>query len=194
MAKSFGKITAVPKSMLMDEAGGIDITFHIDRKHAGLMRREWQDIREALNQDRPNIRLCFEEWRNSRSLEQNNLMWTLLDLMATAMQKSGMALDSWDCYLACLSKYGARPQYIECLKEAVPALRKMWREIVEVEDRKGGKTVLLKCFPGSSTYDTLEMSHLIDGIFAELDAHGIANADAEYWREEYGYDKTHPSA
>lgn len=83
MAKSFGKITAVPKSMLMDEAGGIDITFHIDRKHAGLMRREWQDIREALNQDRPNIRLCFEEWRNSRSLEQNNLMWALLDLRAS---------------------------------------------------------------------------------------------------------------
>lgn len=132
--------------------------------------------------------------RKKRSLDQNRLMWVLLEMMAQA-QNGGRTggMTAWDCYIDMLAKYGARFEYLECVQEAYPTLKEMFRAIQIVEEREhsGTKTYMCKAYIGSSQFNTREMTMLIDGIFDELADMGVtvetSNEALDYytqWLEE----------
>jgi PAS domain-containing protein len=124
-----------------------------------------------LIEDRDYYTVEIKEYRNDRSLRQNRLMWALLEIMARAQGQS-----SWDCYLDVLERFGARYEYLMVLPQAVPLVKQQFRAVREVEYREynGVTMTILKCFYGSSTFDTKEFSTLVDGILdllAEMDIH-----------------------
>lgn len=134
------------------------------------------------------LKVSVEKYRDRRSLRQNRMMWSLLEIMARHLNggRTG-GVDAWDCYLDMLERFGGRFEYLECTKEALPALREMFRGIRIIEERKGGKTVMCKAYVGSSKFDTKEMSDLIDGILDVLAELGVSDGELEYWRQEsYG--------
>lgn len=112
--------------------------------------------------------------REHRSLDANKMLWACLGDMAKELQR-----DPWDLYLMMLKRYG---QYTTLFvrPEAIEMLRRQWREIDEVgdttivnEDGEAQRMVYLNCFFGSSTYDSKEFSHLLDGVISEMKEIGL---------------------
>lgn len=107
--------------------------------------------------------------KQGRSVEANSLLWKCIGMIATALKA-----DKWDIYLKMLKRYG-KFTYIAVREEAVEAVKKQWREceVVGEVTVNGQKAVQMLCYYGSSTYNTQEFSHLLDGIMSEMDEMGL---------------------
>jgi hypothetical protein len=114
----------------------------------------------------------IKQYRQKRSLDANAYMWVVLSEMAAILHTTKDEL-----YLIMLERYGVfthvvvKPKYVEKVKEE-------WRTVRELGEVKIGEQtgVQLQCFFGSSTYDTKEMSRLIDGVVSEAKELGIDTA------------------
>ena len=89
-----------------------------------------------------------------------------------------------------LRRYG-QFTYIVVKPRAVDGVKKQWRESEEVGeiDVNGEKAVQMLCYYGSSTYDTREMSVLIDGVVSEckeLDIETISPTELREMKERWG--------
>ena len=115
------------------------------------------------------LRIEVKKYRNRRSLDANAYLWVLLQKIAEALRT-----DKWSVYLQMLKRYG-QFTYIVVKPGAVEAVKKQWRECEEIGeiDVNGTKAVQMLCYFGSSTYDTKEMSVLIDGVVSECRELGI---------------------
>lgn len=101
--------------------------------------------------------------RKSRSLNSNAYFWTLVNKIAVAMKSTDDEI-----YIDMLHKYGTK-EYVACLPDIIPELKKAFK-IVETVSKtviNGKWGVTLRLIRGSSTYDTKEMSTLIEGIVDE---------------------------
>ena len=132
----------------------------------------------TLNED---ARQCFEklkgceklaitikQYRKKRSLDANAYMWVLLQKIADVLSTPGHRVDKWDVYLDMLADYGVFT-HIVVKPEAVERMKQEWRAIRELgEITVGSMTgIQLQCYYGSHTYNTKEMSRLIDGVVTE---------------------------
>lgn len=175
MAK-IGILNAEKATYSTDADGKIWIAFQVSPECRGNIKSIVKDIQSK-------VVVSIEKYKSRRSIEQNRLMWRLLEIMA---QEQGVT--SYDCYLDMIEEFGTKFEYIECIKEAVPTLKEMFRAIKIVEERKDGKTVMCKVFTGSSQYNTAEMKTLIDSIFDRLAEMGVsADKEVSYlWGEWKG--------
>ncbi len=117
----------------------------------------------------------LKEKRNRRSLDANAYLWVLLEKVAAAVNS-----DKDRVYLDMLSRYGVFTHMV--VKPAVvERVKQEWRTVRELgEVTVNGQTgVQLQCYFGSSTYDTKEMSRLIDGVVSECRELGIETATPE---------------
>ncbi len=110
-----------------------------------------------------------KKYRAKRSNNANAYAWVLMQRIAEAI---GSEKDS--VYLEMLRRYGqfthliVRPQVVERVKQE-------WRTVEELgEVTVNGQTgIQLRCYFGSSTYDSKEMAGFIDGIVSECKEMGI---------------------
>lgn len=105
----------------------------------------------------------LKEHRERRSLDANAYLWVLLGKLAEALHT-----DKDDVYLMMLERYGVYTHII-VRPELVERVRGEWRTVrelgpVAVNGRSG---VQLQCYFGSHTYDTKEMSRLLEGVVEE---------------------------
>ena len=117
----------------------------------------------------------FSKAKKKRSLDANGLFWSLVGQIAKALSE-----DKWMIYLALLKSYG-KFTYLCVRPNAVEAVKKQWREteVVGEVEINGQKAVQLLCYYGSSTYDSKEFSHLIDGTISEMHMMGLPTPDDE---------------
>lgn len=82
--------------------------------------------------------------------------------------------DNESVYLTMLERYGVFAHLI-VKPSVVEKVKTEWRTVRELGEVRvnGKKGVQLQCFFGSHTYDTKEMSRLIDGIVSEAKELGI---------------------
>ena len=169
------KVNCDKARITQDMDGNLEITFRISRES------RWS-VKQASSALQEKTTLTVDRYRDRRSLRQNNLMWALLDIMGRSMGQ-----DKWDCYTDMIEEAGAKYEYIECLKEAIPTLKEQFRCLKVIEDRRDGKTAICKVFYGSSKLDTAEMTKLIDAIFDRLAELGVETEDQQavsyWWRE-----------
>lgn len=146
------------------------------------LESRWAVKNAARQLSGKKLTISISEYKNSRSLAQNRMLWALLECLGRAQGQS-----AWDCYCEMLEAANAKYEYIECIKEAVPTLQEVFRCVKVIEERKGGKTALCKVFYGSSKMDTAEMKKLIDAVFDRLAAIGVDVKDepevAYLWQE-----------
>lgn len=121
------------------------------------------------------LRLTALEWREKRSLDANGLLWVCIGKIASALNT-----DKWEIYLLMLRRYG-KFTYIVVPPGAVESMKQMWREteVVGEIDVNGRKATQLLCYFGSSTYDTLEFSKLLNGVISEMKEMGIPTPEEE---------------
>ncbi len=121
------------------------------------------------------VALEIKKKNAKRSLTANGYMWKLCSLMAQAI---GSDKDS--VYQMMLSRYGVFED-IECTVKAVDHVKSLFRYYEEFyEDFLGASNkVTIRGYFGSHSYDTKEMSYLIDGIVRECKEIGV-----ETWNQE----------
>lgn len=158
MSDRIGKVNVELTRRTTDDEGNVEISFRICPESRWAVRSIVDDIRELKSKGQPRLVLTLDRHRKRRSLDQNRMMWALLEIMANALNggRTG-GVTAWDCYLDMLEKYGARFEYLQCTKEALPTLKSMFRAIKVVEERERD-TVMCKAYIGSSQFTTAEMT------------------------------------
>ncbi|MCB7306154.1 hypothetical protein NE683_12185 [Bariatricus massiliensis] len=120
------------------------------------------------------LTVVFKRFRKKRSLDANAYLWVLLQKMADMLSAPGHRVGKWEKYIDMLEEYGVFTHII-VKPDAVERMATEWRAVkVLGEITVGSMTgVQLQCYYGSHTYDTEEMSRLIDGVVTECRELGI---------------------
>ena len=159
------------------QTGQFQITFSINEPSA---------INEINNiKDCQKLSIKAVKHRERRSLDANAYLWVLLQKMAEALER-----DKWGLYLEKLGEYGVfthiivKPHMVDKVKEE-------WRAVKELGEVcvNGTTGIQLQCYFGSSTYNTKEMSVLIDGVVSEAKEMGIETlspVELERMKAEWG--------
>ena len=126
-----------------------------------------------------DLSIEFKEYRDSRSLNANALLWHCLGEIAVALGG-----DKWKYYLQALRKYG-KYTMISVRSNAVEQFKQAYRECEEVGkryDSDGNEYVDMLCYFGSSTYDSKEFSVLLDGVIEDMKQAGLETPTSEEMR------------
>lgn len=148
------------ESLTIDVEGRQRITFALTQDG----RSEYEAIKDI-----DDLVIECKKYRKKRSLDANAYLWVLLGKLADALRTS-----KDEIYLMMLERYGVYTHLIVKPK-VVERVKAEWRTVRELgEVTVNGQTgVQLQCYFGSSTYDTKEMSVLLDGVISEAKALGI---------------------
>lgn len=143
--------------------GGIEITFTTSKS----VLREFDGLF-----DKP-LTVMVKEYRQKRSLSQNAYLWVLLDKLG---QKLNLSKES--IYKLFVKDYGVF-EILPIRNEAVERFKSNWSKnglgwFCEDlgESKLSGYTKLIAYY-GSSTYNSKEMTRLIDAVIQECEAQGI---------------------
>lgn len=120
------------------------------------------DLKEIISKGK-ELSVEVKAFRKRRSLDSNSYLWVLLGDMAQELKTSKDEL-----YLQMLDRYGVYT-HIVVKPEIVTRVKAEWKTVRELgEVSINGKTgVQLQCYFGSSTYDSKEMSTLLEGVVSE---------------------------
>lgn len=112
----------------------------------------------------------FKKFRKSRSLEQNSMMWGIINKISEETNN-----DIMDVYCTGLEYANAKSEFLMCIPEALESIKKSFRavKICEKREYNGKDMLVLKCYIGSSKYDTKEMTTLIDYFIRQASELGI---------------------
>lgn len=141
------------------------------------------------------IQLSITQYKSKRSLEQNRMLWALIEKIA--IQQSGYARkeDVEDCYCELIERANIADtyEYIPSLPSNKTSLENIYRVvkdygervIVDPKTNRQTNCILFKCFKGSSTFNTKQMSELIDLALDTLAELGVTDSEILAIREEY---------
>lgn len=121
---------------------------------------------------------------NKRTLDQNRLMWALLEKLAQA-QNGGTpgGVTAEQCYLDLLGEFGAEVETWRVPVKALPALRNTYRVVQKVELLDNGYC-MARLGLGSSSFTRQQMHDFIERIFDRLSEAGVDDAETtEQYRD-----------
>lgn len=122
------------------------------------------DVVEQLkSMDKLNVEL--KKWYKKRSLDANAYCWVLCDLIAKELSKEDTVITKEQIYKDAILQVGTfEPMIIE--EKAYENFKRIWEKqglgfLIQEVSRKD-KCIKVHCYYGSSTYDSKEMSLLIE--------------------------------
>ena len=120
-----------------------------------------------------DVRVDIKQWRERRSLDANAYCWVLLDKLAAQR-----GISKLDAYREAIRGIGGVSDTICATEKAAPKLVESWSHngigwFAETMPSKIDGCVNVILYYGSSTYDTKQMSSLIDHIVQDCKAVGI---------------------
>lgn len=135
-------------------------------------RSEFEVLVDEMR-EKDKLSIEVKPFRQRRSLDANAYAWVLMDRLATALQKSKAEI-----YCEYVRDIGGNSETVCVRDEAAEKLCEGWRHnglgwVTETFQSKlpGCTNVIL--YYGSSTYDTAQMSRLIDLIIQDCKENGI---------------------
>ena len=148
-------------------SGEVALLLNLPREY----QKDVNEINKLIESDKLKT-IELKQFKEKRSLDSNAYCWVLIDKIA---KKLGTTDE--EVYIKMLKRYGTK-DYVAALEDAKPILEKVYKIVEAISDcsinDKTGKTFRL--IRGSSTYDSLEMSQLINGIVDEAKTLGIETA------------------
>lgn len=120
---------------------------------------------EELKEDKLSVEI--KKYRKKRSLDANSYCWVLCDNIAKELSKDGTPITKEKVYQDAILHIGTfEPMIIE--EKAYDNFKRIWENqglgFLVQEVTKKDKCVKVHCYYGSSTYDSKEMSLLINLI------------------------------
>lgn len=130
--------------------------------------------------------------RDKRTLDQNRLMWALLNRLALALSgDTPGGVTAEQCYLDLLAEFGAEVETWRVPVKALPALRNTYRVVQMVELLDDGYC-MARLGLGSSNFDRQQMHEFIERIFDRLSESGVDDAETtEQYRDWRRADELH---
>lgn len=127
----------------------------------GAYRLEAQRMHSELERRARGQPLCVEidirPVKNKRTLDQNRLMWALLNRLALALSgDTPGGVTAEQCYLDLLAEFGAEVETWRVPVKALPALRNTYRVVQKVELLDNGYC-MARLGLGSSSFDRQQM-------------------------------------
>lgn len=170
-----GKIVGISTNFLTKK---FELTVAVNE--ADNLTNGYEELKDAEKLD-----IRIKKYRQRRSLDANAYFHVLVDKLA---DKLGMSKPR--CKNLMIGRYG-QPYYIDenetseaVIKTNIPVTQMLENENVHcmpcgARTEDGKEVVFYKIFRGSSTYDTKEMSILIDGTVDECKEQGIETLPPE---------------
>ena len=121
---------------------------------------------------------------NKRTLNQNRLMWALLNRLALVLSgDTPGGVTAEQCYLDLLAEFGAEVETWRVPVKALPALRNTYRVVQMVELLDNGYC-MARLGLGSSSFDRQQMHDFLERIFDRLAEAGVDDAETtEQYRD-----------
>lgn len=152
----------------------IDMSFGLNRRQRVTVELD-RDFREDFdNLKETDVNVEIKKWRNPRSRDANAYAWVLIDKLA-----AHQSLSKTEVYRKAILETGGVSEFIEHLPpEAAEHLCAGWQRdglgwITEITPSVEDGFVNARFYYGSSSYDTLQMSRLIDNLVQDCLALGI---------------------
>ena len=127
----------------------------------------------------------IKEFREKRSLSANNYLWRLLDEMAAVKSRMDEApCTKEDLYLDYVRECGPFKDFELSMDEA-KTFQVAWSRLgtgwptEQVDFTPDGERVTVRAYYGSSTYNTRQMSRLIDLVVQDAKALGVETMSPE---------------
>lgn len=166
------------KDVAMDwKSGKFRLTFEMEQDVSGQL----DSIKDKV------LRITAKQWKEKRSLDANAYYWVLLSKMAEAVKISKprahnlmlrrygqpLIIDGAKSYIRIPDTEKAEEMALEASEYHI----RPTSQVVTGSDGVNYRTYIM--LMGSSQYDTLEMSHLIDGLVDECKSAGIETLPPE---------------
>lgn len=125
--------------------------------------------KEVVEKLKNENKLCIElkKWRQKRSLDANSYCWVLCDKIAKELCKDGTIVTKEDVYKDAILQIGSFEPFI-VQEKTYMNFKRIWEKqglgFLVQEVSKKDKCIKVNCYYGSSTYNTKEMSLLIECI------------------------------
>lgn len=131
-------------------------------------RETYDELKDGL------VDITIKKATKHRSLEANRYAWTLIDQIAAKIHEKRR-----DVYRKAILDIGGVSKDMFIKADALPVFTAIWEkqglgnqvEVVDTEDETGWCSI--RVFFGSSTYDTAQMSTLLDSLIQEAESLGI---------------------
>ena len=170
----------------------VELTFESEngeeKRELTFAHDNWKDL--TVKHPKTKLKLDIKKVKKSRTLDQNAFMWKLLHIYASEINGDRFSkYDVEELYVRQLKKYST-PQQLLILQSAtdefVRKLEPRWYRIKGYTQGKDNKPyVYLEVYPGSSKFDTKEMTVLIDGILDDMQANGIDTSEVIKMTKEW---------
>lgn len=146
----------------------IDYKTHKSKISLLLDTNELDTIEQLKNQDKLNIEL--KKWYKKRSLDANAYCWVLCDMIAKEISKDGTIITKEEIYKDAINNIGVFEPFI-VQESTYEKFKRIWEKqglgYLVKEVSKKDKAVKVHCYYGSSSYDSKEMSLLIEFLVQE---------------------------
>lgn len=125
-----------------------------------------KDVVEQLKSEN-KLTIELKKWRQKRSLDANSYCWVLCDKIAKELCKDGTIVTKEDVYKDAILQIGSFEPFI-VQEKTYSKFKRIWEKqglgFLVQEVSKKDKCIKVNCYYGSSTYNTKEMSLLIECI------------------------------
>ena len=174
------EVTGTYDSIKFRPDGDAELVFRIPAKQRGILMRGIDKILEGDIRD-----LCIKagKKRKKRSVDANDYCWVLCTKIAEKLQDGKAMVTKEDVYRKHIAAVGVY-EALAIREEAVERFTEEWAKrgtgwLTQVVDSKLPGTKKVFAYYGSSTYDTQEMSRLIESIIQDCMALGIETLPPE---------------
>lgn len=132
-----------------------------------------------------DVDIEIERYRDKRSLSANNYCWTLCGKIADKLADDDIRNNKDSVYREAIRQIGIYKDFHDLDPEEAKTLRIAWKSIgtgwitEQVDYSQDGDKVTIRCYYGSSQYNTKQMSRLIDNLKQDCEALGIPTETPE---------------
>ena len=147
----------------MDLRGNIqEITFsNIGEPILRIKLNRTARVNDVINyEENEPVKLKITKAGNSRTLEQNNLLWAIISDIDKGLNAIPTETGRWDIYTIGIEELGVEYEDYKLPRQSVDMVRKAFRKCRVIEEY--GNDVVLRCFVGSSKFNKKQMGELID--------------------------------
>ncbi|MGF0095029.1 hypothetical protein ACQRC6_01195 [Peptoniphilus sp. SGI.035] len=166
------KVKGRLKNLNYNIEGKPQVTFELERY------LDINKIYEIKEEDLLNINIS--KAKKSRTLDQNNLLWAIISDIDRKINGIPSEIFRWDLYIQGIEEAGIEYEDVLIPQKSLKIFKQAFRAykiLGEKEDK-----ILLRCFLGSSKFDTKQMTNLIDYFLKKASELGVTIVD---YREEY---------
>ena len=162
-------ICGMPKIIIDYSTGGVILQIPVFPESRA-------NAESLINENYDKTKIKVEKYRKVRSKDANSYFWVLLGKLSEKM-----GIDSVELYRQEIKKIGVYKDFENLEEGHAATLIHAWKKLglgwiaEKVDYNQSGELVTVRCWYGSSQYNSKQMSRLIDNVIQDCHAVGITD-------------------